>query len=228
MNNPLLATTSTEGLQPLGSPAQRSFELISGTLAQRLGPEHAALFGEPVSNEAGDQIDWHADVTGVATPMAELSEADKQLLRQRLGTLVSDIRGEAEVLAQSDAAEDQRLSEALTNAIEIPDEVMIYGVKSAHGTYQPVLVHWAWVRNEQAAVRGILTGMIARPGLPVGGGGCARTPPVAGVVVADPAGLAVAGGNSGGDPVCAGSPVRREPVRAGLLPARSGGRSRPL
>jgi len=165
MNSPLLATTSTEGLQPLGSPAQRSFELISGTLAQRLGPQHAALFGEPVSNEAGDQIDWHAGVEGPATPMAELAESDRQALRIRLGGLVSDIRAEAETLGQSDLAEDQRLSEALSNAIEIPDEAMIYAVKGGDGTYQPVLVHWAWVRNEQAAVRGILTGMVARPGL---------------------------------------------------------------
>jgi hypothetical protein len=168
MTNALLCTTSTQGLQPLGSPAQRSYELVSGTLRQRLGPDHAALFGEPVTNEAGDQIDWHAPVAGRAVPMADLPEADQQALRDKLGGLVGDISQEAEVLGQSEAGEDQRLSEALSNAIEIPDEAMIYAVKGTDGTYQPVLVHWGWVRNEQAAVRGILTGMVPRVGAPVG------------------------------------------------------------
>ena len=164
MNNALLATTSTEGLQPLGSPAQRSYELVSGTLRQRLGPEHAALFGEPVTNEAGDQIDWHAPVAGKATPLKMLPEAAQAALRDQLGSLVGDISQVADELGQSDAGEDQRLSEALINAVEIPDEAMIYAVQGADGSYQPVLVHWAWVRNEQAAVRGILTGMVPRAG----------------------------------------------------------------
>ena len=33
----LLATTSSEGLKPLGSAAQRSFELVTGTVRHRLG-----------------------------------------------------------------------------------------------------------------------------------------------------------------------------------------------
>lgn len=163
MNPTFLATTSTEGLQPLGSAPQRSFELVNGSVTERLGPEHAALFAEPVATEHGDRIDWYAPDAGKATPLPDLPEDAQKALRARLGALIGDIRAEADRLAQSDASEDRRLSEALLNAIEVPDEAMIYGVRAENGQLQPVLVHWSWVRNEQAAVRGILTGMVARP-----------------------------------------------------------------
>lgn len=162
MHNAVLATTSTEGLQPLGAPAQRSFELISGTLNQRLGQKYAALFAEPVTNEAGDRIDWHAPVSGVAMPLGDLAPDEQAALRARLGAMIGDIRAEADALAQGTSPEDHRLSEALNNAIEVPDETMIYAIKAADGEIHPVLVHWGWVRNEQAAVRGVLTGMVPR------------------------------------------------------------------
>lgn len=163
MNPSFLVTTSTEGLQPLGTAPQRSFELVSGTLGERLGAEYAALFAEPVATEHGDRIDWYAPVGGAATPLSQLPDDIQQQLRARLGRLIGEIRTVAEALGDSAAAQDRRLSEALGNAIELPDETMIYGVRNADGAWQPVLVHWAWVRNEQAAVRGILTGMVPRP-----------------------------------------------------------------
>jgi len=162
MRDALLATTSIEGLQPLGSAPQRSYELISGTLKQKLGPDAAALFAEPVASEAGDRIDWYAPGGGAAVPLPDLPQAQQEALRARLGTLVGEIRQQAHTLGESGTPEDQRLSEALINAIEVPDEAMIYGVKGAGSDMRPVLVHWAWVRNEQAAVRGILTGMVPR------------------------------------------------------------------
>ena len=162
MRNSLLTTTSTEGLQPLGAPAQRSFELVSATLEQRLGPQYAALLAEPVTNEAGDQIDWHAPISGTAVAMGDLAPDEQAGLRARLGAMIGDIRAEAEALAQGGTPEDYRLSEALSNAIEVPDEAMIYAIRSGDGDLHPVLVHWGWLRNEQAAPRGILTAMVAR------------------------------------------------------------------
>ena len=158
-----LVTTSTEGLQPLGSTPQRSFELVSGTLNARLGPEHAALFGDPVATEHGDRIDWHAPVKGTVTALPDLPKPEQAALRDQLGALIGDIRAEAETLADENTPDARRLSEALLNAIEVPDETMIYAVRDASGGLHPVLVHWAWVRNEQAAVRGVLTGMVPRP-----------------------------------------------------------------
>ncbi len=158
-----LVTSSTAGLQPLGSAPQRSFELISDTVRTRLGPDHADLFAEPVATEHGDRIDWYAPMAGAATPLADLDPDEQQALRDRLGRLVADIRAEAARLADSDEAQDQRLSEALANALEIPAPSMIYGVRDPEGQLHPVLVHWAWLRDARQSVRGVLTAMVPRP-----------------------------------------------------------------
>ncbi|MFD3189412.1 hypothetical protein ACFMPD_03950 [Sedimentitalea sp. HM32M-2] len=163
MFDTFLVTTSSEGLQPLGTAAQRSFELITGTLSARLGDEHARLFAEPVATEHGDRIDWHAPMPGAATPLPDLTEDDQRALHDRLGRLVADIREEADRLAASADAQDQRLSEALANAIEIPDEAMIYALRDPDGVLHPVLVHWAWLQDGQKSVRGLLTAMVPRP-----------------------------------------------------------------
>lgn len=165
-----LATTSTEGLQPLGAASQRSFELVTGTVRNQLGDAHADLFAEPVATQHGDAVDWYAAHRGQAVAMPDLPEQDQAALRQRLGQLIGDIRAEAETLGQSEDADDQRLAEALRNALEIPDETMIHGVRDADGTLHPVLVHWSWIRDEQRAVRGILTGMVPRA-VPLSGHG---------------------------------------------------------
>lgn len=165
-----LVTTSTEGLRPLGTAAQRSFELMTGTVAARVGAEHALLFAEPVAAEHGDMIDWYAPLPGQAVPLSELPDSEQDAVRARLGALVGDIRAEADRLAASSDAQDQRLSEALANAIEVPDETMIHVIRAEDGTQHPVLAHWAWVRDEQASVRGVLTGMIPRPGGAIGAG----------------------------------------------------------
>jgi hypothetical protein len=158
-----LATTSSEGLQPLGTAAQRSYELVSDTVRNRLGSDHANLFAEPVATEHGDKIDWYAPVQGTAVPLADLKEAEAGTLQATLGRLIGDIREEAQRLGESADVQDQRLSEALLNAIEIPDESMIHALRQPDGTLQPVLVHWAWLGAERQSVRGILTALVPRP-----------------------------------------------------------------
>lgn len=158
----LLATTSSQGLQPLGSAAQRSYELVTGTVRARLGDAHANIFAEPVAARHGDSIDWYAPIPGSGVALSDLPEADRAALRDQLAGLVADIAAEAERLAASDTAEDQRLAEALTNALELPDADMIHALRDAEGGLHPMLVHWGWVRDAQQAVRGVLTGMVPR------------------------------------------------------------------
>lgn len=161
MTGALLVTTSTQGLQPLGSAAQRSYELVAPTIRQRLGAEHGALFAEPVVTDHGDQIDWYAHVSGQAQRLADLPPPEQAVVKATLGRLVGEIMAEAEVLRNSDQPDDQRLGEAWANAVEIPADSMIHVVEG-EGGLQPVLVHWAWVRDEQHGVRGILTALVPR------------------------------------------------------------------
>ncbi|SPJ31117.1 hypothetical protein [Falsiruegeria mediterranea] len=161
MTGALLVTTSTQGLQPLGSAAQRSFELVATTIRQRLGAEHAALFAEPVVTDHGDQIDWYAHVGGKAQRLSDLPPPEQAVVKATLGRLVGEIMALADTLRNSDQPDDQRLGEAWANAVEIPADSMIHVVEG-EGGLQPVLVHWAWVRDEQHGVRGILTAMVPR------------------------------------------------------------------
>ena len=167
MRDRVLVTTSPEGLQPLGTAAQRSYELVTGILRARLSEDHAALFAEPVATEHGDSIDWHAGAVGPVVRLPELDETDQSALRDRIGSLIGDIRAEADRLALSADPDDQRLGEALANAIEIPGEEMIFAARDDGGALRPILVHWAWHRNEARAVRGVLTAMVPRPVAPV-------------------------------------------------------------
>ncbi|WP_164660980.1 hypothetical protein [Tropicibacter sp. Alg240-R139] len=161
MTGALLVTTSTQGLQPLGSAAQRSYELVANTIRQRLGAQHAALFAEPVVTDHGDQIDWYAHVLGHAQRLTDLPPPEQQVVKATLGRLVGEIATQAEVLRNSEQPDDQRLGEAWANAVEVPAESMIHVVEG-EGGLQPVLVHWAWLRDEQHGVRGILTAMVPR------------------------------------------------------------------
>ena len=161
MISSFLTTTSTEGLKPLGTVPQRSYELISGTVRAEFSDAHAALFAEPVPTQYGDRFDWHATVEGKAVPLAE--STDPISARETLDGLVADIRAASERLMTSKDADDQRLGEALANALEIPDEDAIFVVEPADGgAAQPVIVNWAWTRDAQIGVRGVLSGTDTR------------------------------------------------------------------
>ncbi|GIT87556.1 hypothetical protein [Roseobacter sp. OBYS 0001] len=161
MNESFLTNTSTEGLQPLGTAPQRSYELVSDTVREACGEAAAALFAEPVPTQYGDRFDWYATVDGQAVPLAALE--DPEPVREVLAGLVAKIKDLADELMASKLAEKQRLGEALANALEIPDEDAIFVIQGADGgAPQPVLVNWAWTKDAQVAVRGVLTGMDTR------------------------------------------------------------------
>jgi len=167
-----LANTSAEGLRPLGTAPQRSFELITGTVREKFGDRHAALFAEPVAAQHGNRFDWYATAPGTPVPLSELPPDEAEAARAALETLETDIRGMAEELLDSGDPGDQRLGEALANALEIPGEDAIHVLRSEQAApgdplaLQPVLVNWAWVRDEQTSLRGSLTGIQRRPATP--------------------------------------------------------------
>lgn len=155
MSGELIATTSAEGLKPLGSQAQRSFELIKSEIEARLGPEHASIFGEPISSTFGDQIDWYASDLGETRAVSALEEDDAQAVRNRLGELVEDIRDVGRGLVDSPDTDEQRLGEALLNAVEVPDDDAVFA-RAQGEAWAPVIVNWARVADVQQPVRGVL------------------------------------------------------------------------
>ncbi|MEP3945456.1 hypothetical protein [Ascidiaceihabitans sp.] len=157
MSEAFLANTSTQGLSPLGTAPQRSYELISGTIRDALGDRHAAVFAEPVATQYGDRFDWYAVADGKPQRLDALDDETRQLVQDDLDGLVADIAALGQDLLAKTNPDEQRLGEALSNAVRYPGAECVY-VLSGGGEMQPVLLNWAWVSDTQAVVAGDLSG----------------------------------------------------------------------
>ncbi|MBC7154942.1 MAG: hypothetical protein H5U19_10120 [Rhodobacteraceae bacterium] len=159
----IIASTSSEGLRPLGTPPQRSYELITGTLEQRLSPAHAHLFAEPISTSYGDKLDWYAPVAGTLRKLSDLEDPARAEAKARLDQLRQDIEGLAQSISASKNPDEQRLGESLSNALKVPGPDCIYVLTPTDGAgVQPVLINWARVHDQQAEVSRGLVGADTR------------------------------------------------------------------
>lgn len=175
-----IASTMTAGLTPLGPANQRSLVLLGDVLRDRLGADHASLFADPVPGEFGDRFDWYAPQGGVPVALARLSEAERTALWDKVSSLCADILALGETLRTSPDPQERSLGDALANAVEIPGEESVYALRDATtGTLSPIVINWGWVRSEERAVRGVLTGRAATTRAP-------RTLPAAGLAAATP------------------------------------------
>jgi hypothetical protein len=159
-----LTSTKSQQLKQLGSPGQRSVELICATLSDRLTERHANLFAEPLPTPSGDRIDWLSRLEGRAQPLTALPEDDAEIVRNQLTELVGDILELAGMLENDVSKDSQRLGEALRYAVEIPDEtnsIFVVETPSAEQAYQPVLVNWAHRSDVTRVQGGILSGRVA-------------------------------------------------------------------
>lgn len=150
-----LETSEAAGLKPLGTPGQRSFDLIVHTVEKHLGAEAAQIFAEPVPAPDGGAIDWYATIPGRARRLSDVPADEADALRVRLGAVVDRIGDLADRLAAGQDPESRRLAEALRHAVEIPDESSIFAVGD-----RPVLTNWAHQRDVEKAPRGALTGVM--------------------------------------------------------------------
>lgn len=158
MNGALLATTTLEGRKLLGSPAQRSFELVTSAVESRLGPDHAAIFAEPFVSPDGTRTDWYAQLGGKALRLANLGAETREEVLARLDRYCAEIAAEGQRLEASAETDDQRLGEALSNAATYPGDEAVHVVQRADGTLAPVIVDWASLRDGHRNARGVLTG----------------------------------------------------------------------
>ena len=157
----LVTSANPLGLRALGSggrTAVASFEQITRTLRQSLGPDHASLFAEP--SPRGGSVDWFTEAERGETPV-RLTDADAGLRNRglaRLETLVRDVEAKAVSLRKSDRQDERILGDMLTHAREIPsaDAVFLIGER-------PVLTFWGYVRDSgQPAVKP-LNALLLRP-----------------------------------------------------------------
>ena len=122
------------------------YEQLKAILQQKLGADHAALLAEPQHNAEGNSVDWYAEGSGPAVPLAELSEPEAQALRAQAGALAADIAGLAKDMT-ADAQARQALSgQLLRIALQHPADEDIWSVNG-----KPVLINWGFAPGSVGA-----------------------------------------------------------------------------
>ncbi|WP_282605711.1 ATP-binding cassette domain-containing protein [Pelagibius sp. Alg239-R121] len=144
------------GLRPLGGPGDRSYEFISQMLDSALGPRHAALFAEPVPTQDGRIVDWVSPLLGTVQPFEKLPAAQAKALRDELRDMVAEIRSLIQRLEAAGDQDARRRAKALQNALVIPDVACLYRVGD-----QPVLIRWAYQREDAGPNDDILSQLIS-------------------------------------------------------------------
>ncbi|MGO8869609.1 MAG: hypothetical protein ACLQME_24245 [Alphaproteobacteria bacterium] len=141
MTGQLLSGAPLKGLEALvvfDRPVYESYEQIAGVVAQRLGPQHAAVFARP--ELADGQIRWWAEVAGPARRWSELNAADRARLeptRLQLGEEIARLT--ADLSRAGINTPKGNLSQILHAALEVPGIEHLYVVDD-----QPVLTFWGF------------------------------------------------------------------------------------
>ena len=158
-----IATTRARDLQSLAAGGQLvtdSWAILVPLLRQRLGPAHAALLAEPLTNPTQGETDWYAEGNEPARPLASLPPELQAQIRQTLAQLGADIAALAGTLKSGRDGNDRVLGTMLELALQVPGEGYVY----AAGT-QPVLVAWGHAGSGGASQGIALSGQrAAAPG----------------------------------------------------------------
>lgn len=157
MDGQWIASTSNQGLRPVGPPGQRDHGLLVQILRQHLSENHAALFAEPVPVPDGRSIDWYTSRDGPAQPLTALDPAAQEAVKGQLDKLRQEIGVLADRLAGDRDPDVQRQADVLKGALEIPGPGYVWVVGGA-----PVLVGWAHLEDRPDAPTAVLAGW-ARP-----------------------------------------------------------------
>ena len=154
----LIHSTPTMGIRPLGGSGQRSHALLTRTLADRLDPYAASIFAEPVPSPDGVSIDWYATAEGEVRPFAELQAAEQEPLRADLIGVSERIGALAKALETGEAAADERVAQALRQALKYPDDSFLF---VADGRI--IVTGWAYELEDASRPSGDLSTWILRP-----------------------------------------------------------------
>jgi len=126
-------------LSPGGREVPRVYAQLRQAIERELGPDHAAIFTEPVFDNDAGRIDWYGP-TGTVRTLDELEPRARERAKDVLRSRVDDIEALAGRMEASDDRDRQRLGATLRHALPVPDERSIRVVDD-----QPILTQWGMV-----------------------------------------------------------------------------------
>ena len=178
-----IRVTSEDFVEAGGQPVLERHEELRALLAERAGPEVAALFGEPLISRGNDAapptISWYGEMDGEARPLASLPMAE----RDRVETYLAEHLRPLRALVDDPASADLALG-ALS--VYGRDDVLVQNGR-------PVIVNWGLMpdgNGASAAARPPHYAATLGKYLPLSGGPASSpvVPPVPpGATSADPA-----------------------------------------
>ena len=143
---PLLSSEPLQRYRALGAagdPVWRAAGQLRAAIAQRLSREHADLLAVPEVDPSGRRIDWYAPFDGEARRLADLGEAERaQLLDkvQRLHADMARLADQMEVPEKSGA--ERNFARLLRHALSAPGEEALHVVDG-----RPVMTFWGFAAD---------------------------------------------------------------------------------
>jgi hypothetical protein len=152
MAGPLLASEPLQRYRALGlagDPVWRAARQLRAAIAQRLSPEHADLLAIPEADPSGRRIDWYAPFDGAVQRLADLGEAERAAVQDKVGRLHEGLVGLAASMEEPRRSGAERnFARLLRHALTAPGEETLYVVDG-----RPVMTFWGF--SADAALPGV-------------------------------------------------------------------------
>jgi hypothetical protein len=213
MAGPLLRSEPLQRYRALGmagDPVWRAAGQLRAAIAQRLSREHADLLAIPEVEPSGRRIDWYAPFDGDPKRLADLGEAERAQVLDKVRRLHADMAGlAASMEAPERSGAERNFARLLRHALTAPGEETLHVVDG-----KPVMTFWGFAAD--AALPGVFIASPPQPPRPL------AAPMPQAVMASAPAVAAMATGTRSAMAATARCFCARRPrLAAAALPATS-------
>src|SRR6476659_1879219 len=143
MAGPLLSSEPLQRYRALGlagDPVWRAARQLRAAIAQRLSPEHADLLAIPEVDPSGRRIDWYAPFDGEVRRLADLGDAERAAVQDKVRRLHEGLVGLAVSMEEpTRSGAERNFARLLRHALTAPGEETLYVVDG-----KPVMTFWGF------------------------------------------------------------------------------------
>src|SRR5580765_4897620 len=143
MAGPLLTSEPLQRFRALGlagDPVWRAAPQLRAAIAQRLSRQHADLLAIPEADPSGRRIDWYAPFDGEGRRLADLGEAERSQIQEKVRQLHRDLVGLAVSMEEpTRSGAERNFARLLRHALTAPGEETLYIVDG-----KPVMTFWGF------------------------------------------------------------------------------------
>jgi hypothetical protein len=162
MAGPLLSSEPLQRYRALGlagDPVWRAARQLRAAISQRLSPEHADLLAIPEVDPSGRRIDWYAPFDGEVRRLADLGDAERAAIQDKVRRLHEGLVGLAVSMEEpTRSGAERNFARLLRHALTAPGEETLYVVDG-----RPVMTFWGF--SADAALPGVF--LPAAPPAPI-------------------------------------------------------------